>query len=77
MGRHRHLGGVLAFAGLAVVLLSGPATASADGDERWIGDACGLGAALMMALYSQAGSRLQGQGWSVVLIGCGLGEALG
>ncbi|MFT6599827.1 MAG: drug/metabolite transporter (DMT)-like permease [Alloalcanivorax sp.] len=67
------LGGLLAFAGLAVVLLGGPVTAPDADQGRLIGDACGLAAALAMALYSQAGSRLQGQGWSVVLIGCGLG----
>ncbi|MTI50052.1 MAG: DMT family transporter [Alcanivorax sp.] len=67
------LGGLLAFAGLTVVLLGGPDTAPAEHQGRLIGDACGLAAALAMALYSQAGSRLQGQGWSVVLIGCVLG----
>ncbi len=67
------LGGLLAFAGLAVVLLGGPVTAPDADQGRLIGDACGLAAALAMALYSQAGSRLQGQGWSVVLIGCVLG----
>ena len=67
------LGGLLAFAGLAVVLLGGPVTAPEADQGRLIGDACGLAAALAMALYSQAGTRLQGQGWSVVLIGCVLG----
>ena len=70
------LGGLLAFTGLAVVLLAGPARAAAADDGGLIGNLCGLGAALVMALYAQAGSRLQGQGWSVVLISCVLGLLL-
>lgn len=66
------LGGLLAFAGVAVVILMGahPVTA---GRTDLVGDLCALGAAVTMAFYSLTGTRLQGQGWSVVLIGCLLG----
>ena len=64
------LGGLLAFAGVAMVLLlGGPASA----ESHLVGDLCGLGAALVMALYSRAGDRLRGQGWNVVWIACALG----
>lgn len=64
------LGGLLAFAGVAVVLLLG---APASGEDHLAGNLCGLGAALVMALYSRAGDRLRGQGWNVVWIACALG----
>ncbi|MBF5055678.1 hypothetical protein Y5W_00972 [Alcanivorax sp. 521-1] len=65
------LGGLLAFGGVATVLLLGAAPAA--GESHLTGDLCGLGAALVMALYSRAGDRLRGQGWNVVWIACALG----
>ncbi len=64
------LGGLLAFAGVTVVVLLGDG--GGEPGNR-IGDLCGLGAALVMALYSRAGDRLRGQGWNVVWIACALG----
>ncbi|MBL7251902.1 DMT family transporter [Alloalcanivorax sp. C16-2] len=64
------LGGLLAFGGVATVLLLG---APASGESHLVGNLCGLGAALVMALYSRAGDRLRGQGWNVVWIACALG----
>lgn len=68
------VGGVLAFAGV-LVLIGGGAAATA-GRLPALGNFCGLGAALTMALYSLAGPRLQGQGWTVVLISCLLGALI-
>tara|TARA_R110001606_G_scaffold360158_15_gene513053 strand:+ start:23544 stop:24383 length:840 start_codon:yes stop_codon:yes gene_type:complete len=65
-------GGLLAFVGVTVVLMLGDQS-TGTGESELIGNLCGLGAALTMALYSVAGTRLQGQGWSVVLISCVLG----
>ncbi|MCH2557684.1 MAG: DMT family transporter [Alcanivorax sp.] len=64
------IGGLLAFAGVAVVMLLGEA---GESQGNLAGDLCGLGAALVMALYSRAGDRLRGQGWNVVWIACTLG----
>lgn len=66
------LGGVLAFIGVAVVILLG-GHGGGPGHAEPMGDLCALGAAVTMALYSVAGTRLHGQGSSVVLIACLLG----
>ncbi|AFT71919.1 Permease, drug/metabolite transporter (DMT) superfamily [Alloalcanivorax dieselolei B5] len=68
------VGGILAFTGV-LVLIAGGAAATA-GRLPALGNVCGLGAALTMALYSLIGPRLQGQGWTVVLISCLLGALI-
>ena len=68
------VGGILAFAG--VLVLIGGGTAETAGRLPALGNFCGLGAAVTMALYSLAGPRLQGQGWTVVLISCLLGALI-
>lgn len=66
------LGGTLAFAGVALVMVLGAHHGGA-GRAASMGDLCALGAAATMAVYSLAGTRLHGQGASVVLIACLLG----